>query len=204
MNPDKAEMLSNVALSIFRLNGLFIEWGNEFCLPHGLTSARWQVMGAIALAAQPPSVPQIAACMGITRQGVQKQVNLLIEEGIVQRRPNPAPDLATARRSTLLRFQRRRSGRGDSRPLWTVARPCRPARRKRKGNAMMKKIHPLAGALAIFCIAAFWLATVLSEGFGSEASVAWVKTAIPWGFLLLIPALMATGASGFALARARQ
>ncbi|MDR2366253.1 MAG: MarR family transcriptional regulator [Zoogloeaceae bacterium] len=90
MNPDKAEILSNVALSVFRLNGLFIEWGNEFCLPHGLTSARWQVMGAIALAAQPSSVPQIAACMGITRQGVQKQVNLLVEEGIVQSRPNPA------------------------------------------------------------------------------------------------------------------
>ncbi|MDR2366254.1 MAG: hypothetical protein LBD68_10470 [Zoogloeaceae bacterium] len=67
----------------------------------------------------------------------------------------------------------------------------------------MKKIHPLVGALAIFCIAVFWLATAASECFGSEAAVVWVKTAIPWGFLLLIPALMATGASGFALARAR-
>ncbi|MDR0703253.1 MAG: MarR family transcriptional regulator [Azoarcus sp.] len=90
MNSGKAEKLSSVALSVFRLNGLLIEWGNDFCMLLGLTSARWQVMGAVALAPQPPSVPQIAAFMGITRQGVQKQVNLLVEEGLFQALPNPA------------------------------------------------------------------------------------------------------------------
>jgi hypothetical protein len=39
--------------------------------------------------------------------------------------------------------------------------------------------------------------------FASHAVVATVKTAIPWGFLLLIPALMATGGSGFSLAKGR-
>ncbi|MDR2260373.1 MAG: MarR family transcriptional regulator [Azoarcus sp.] len=89
-NPNKAEKLSSIVLSVFGLNGLFIEWGNVFCMPRGLSSARWQVMGAIALASQPPSVPQIAAFMGITRQGVQKQVNLLVEDGLLQARSNPA------------------------------------------------------------------------------------------------------------------
>ena len=64
---------------------------------------------------------------------------------------------------------------------------------------MTKIIHPLAGAVAILTIAAFWLSTALSELFASEATVAAVKTAIPWGLLLLIPALMAAGGSGFAL-----
>ncbi|MDR0715959.1 MAG: MarR family transcriptional regulator [Azoarcus sp.] len=89
-NLGKAGKLSSIVLSVFRLNGLLIEWGNDFCMPRGLSSARWQVMGAIALAPQPPSVPQIAAFMGITRQGVQKQVNLLVEDGLLQARANPA------------------------------------------------------------------------------------------------------------------
>jgi DNA-binding MarR family transcriptional regulator len=89
MDPTKADKLSSIVLTVFQLNGLLIEWGNDFCLPHGLTSARWQVLGAIAIAPQAPSAPQIGMSMGITRQGVQKQINLLIEEGLVQAHPNP-------------------------------------------------------------------------------------------------------------------
>ncbi|MCK1395755.1 hypothetical protein [Bradyrhizobium sp. 1] len=66
---------------------------------------------------------------------------------------------------------------------------------------MTKLIHPVAGTLALLTIATFWLSTALSELFASEATVIAVKTAIPWGFLLLIPALAATGASGFARAK---
>jgi len=58
--------------------------------------------------------------------------------------------------------------------------------------------------LAIFTIAIFWLSTALSELFASEATIIAVKTAIPWGFFLLIPALAAAGGSGFALAKGRR
>jgi hypothetical protein len=67
-----------------------------------------------------------------------------------------------------------------------------------------KIIHPVAGTLAILTIAAFWLSTALSELFASQAVVTVVKTAIPWGFLLLIPALAAAGGSGFAWAKGRR
>lgn len=90
MNPTKADKLTTITLSVFRLNGQFVEWGNHFSQPHGLTTARWQVLGAIALAPQPPNVPQIAATMGVTRQGVLKQINLLVDEGLIQPLPNPA------------------------------------------------------------------------------------------------------------------
>lgn len=90
MNPSKADKLTTITLSVFRLNGQFVEWGNHFSQPHGLTTARWQVLGAIALAPQPPNVPQIAAAMGVTRQGVLKQINLLVDEGLIQPLPNPA------------------------------------------------------------------------------------------------------------------
>jgi hypothetical protein len=69
---------------------------------------------------------------------------------------------------------------------------------------MIKIIHPVAGALAILTIATFWLSTALAELFASEATVIAVKTAIPWGFLLLVPALAAAGGSGFSLAKGRR
>ena len=89
MSGRKSDKLTTVALCVFGLNGQLIEWGNRFSQPHGLTSARWQVLGAIWLASQPPSIPQIAAAMGVTRQGVLKQINLLVEEALVQPQPNP-------------------------------------------------------------------------------------------------------------------
>ena len=69
---------------------------------------------------------------------------------------------------------------------------------------MTRIVHPLAGAIALLTIATFWLSTVASELFASHAVVISVKTAIPWGFLLLVPALAAAGGSGFALAAGRR
>jgi hypothetical protein len=67
-----------------------------------------------------------------------------------------------------------------------------------------KIIHPVAGAIAILTIATFWLSTAASELFASTPTVVAVKSAIPWGFLLLVPALTAVGGSGFALAKGRR
>ncbi len=69
---------------------------------------------------------------------------------------------------------------------------------------MIKIIHPVAGVLALLTIATFWLSTAVAELFASHAVVTAVKTAIPWGFLLLIPAPAAAGGSGFALAKGRR
>lgn len=69
---------------------------------------------------------------------------------------------------------------------------------------MKKLIHPIAGVIAILTIATFWLSTAFSELTGSHEAVVAVKTAIPWGFVLLIPALAATGGTGFSLAKGRK
>lgn len=66
---------------------------------------------------------------------------------------------------------------------------------------MKKTVHPIAGALALLTIASFWISTVAVELFGSEAAVIAVKTSIPWGFLILVPALAATGGTGMAMVR---
>ncbi|MBW7901731.1 MAG: hypothetical protein H3C26_09655 [Rhodocyclaceae bacterium] len=63
------------------------------------------------------------------------------------------------------------------------------------------RIHALAGLLAMLTIAAFWLSTLISELFLSVQAVVWVKQAIALGLFVLIPLLMVTGGSGFALGR---
>lgn len=78
------------------------------------------------------------------------------------------------------------------------------SRDKADDRRLIRPVHPMAGALALLTIATFWLSTALSELFASEATVTAVKTAIPWGFLLLIPALAAAGGSGFVLAKGRR
>lgn len=69
---------------------------------------------------------------------------------------------------------------------------------------MIRIIHPVAGAVAIVTIAIFWFSTALTELLATQATVTQVKTVIPWGFLLLVPALMAAGGSGLALAKGRR
>ena len=68
---------------------------------------------------------------------------------------------------------------------------------------MSRIIHPIAGVIAFLTIATFWFSTALTELFGSPSAIVAVKSAIPWGFLLLVPALAAAGGTGFALAKGR-
>lgn len=83
------EAITEVMLTIFRLNGMILERGDRLTEEFGLTSARWQVLGAISLAGQAQTVPDIALRMGVTRQAAQKQVNLLEDDGMVRRHANP-------------------------------------------------------------------------------------------------------------------
>lgn len=70
---------------------------------------------------------------------------------------------------------------------------------------MPKKVHLAAGLLATMTIATFFLATLLVELFGSHAAVAQVKSVIVMpGLLILIPAIVAAGASGFYLSKSRR
>ncbi len=85
----EAVILTEIMLTVFRVNGRLLEKGDQLVEPLNLTSARWQVLGAVALAVLPLSAPQIAEAMGITRQGAQKQLNMLEEHGFFERSPNP-------------------------------------------------------------------------------------------------------------------
>jgi DNA-binding MarR family transcriptional regulator len=81
--------LTDLILEIFRLNGRLLAAGDELAAPTGLTSARWQVLGAIAMAASAQPVANLARTMGLTRQAVQRIVNELEAEGFVAFEDNP-------------------------------------------------------------------------------------------------------------------
>ena len=87
-SPEAAE-LSDITLAVFRVNGRLLEQGDRLAKPLCLTSARWQVLGAIALAGKAISAPQVAEAMGVTRQGAQKQLQVLSDAGFIQRQKNP-------------------------------------------------------------------------------------------------------------------
>jgi DNA-binding MarR family transcriptional regulator len=84
----KVDAVTALVLSVFRAHGALIAFGDELVLPLGLTSARWQVLGAIALAEQPLTVPAIARSMGLSRQAVQKQVDQMLEQELVKLEAN--------------------------------------------------------------------------------------------------------------------
>ena len=76
-------------LETFRFHGALILAGDALTADLGLTSARWQVIGAIALAREPLPVAQIARNMGRARQSVQRVANELVAGGLLAFAANP-------------------------------------------------------------------------------------------------------------------
>jgi DNA-binding MarR family transcriptional regulator len=78
---------TELILETFQFNGRLLAAGDRLTRPLGLTSARWQLLGAIE--AQSLSVAQIGRRMGLARQNVQRLADALEEEGIVEYTSNP-------------------------------------------------------------------------------------------------------------------
>ena len=85
----KPEDLTGLLLTMFRANNLTLAWGNRLVAPLGLTSARWQILGAIVQAERPQPVAWLARDLGANRQNVQRIVNDLAREQLVSFEPNP-------------------------------------------------------------------------------------------------------------------
>src|SRR5215510_11109787 len=83
------EALSDLMLDLFRVNSLLLTSGDRLVAPLGLTSARWQILGAIVNAARPQPVAWLARDLGANRQNVQRIVNDLHKEGLVSFEVNP-------------------------------------------------------------------------------------------------------------------
>ena len=78
---------TELIIETFQFNGRLLAAGDGITKPFGLTSARWQVLGAIE--GQPLSVAQIARRMGLARQNVQRLADALEKEWFVEYASNP-------------------------------------------------------------------------------------------------------------------
>jgi DNA-binding MarR family transcriptional regulator len=84
MRTSRGDALTQVLLAVFRLNGRLLATGDELSAPERLSSARWQVLGALAGANRPLTMPQIARRMGLARQSVHATVKPLVADGLLE------------------------------------------------------------------------------------------------------------------------
>jgi DNA-binding MarR family transcriptional regulator len=93
MSPSKrtpaGEAATRLVLDLFRLSNGLAASGDRLVAPLGLTSARWQILGAIVGAEHPQPVAWLARDLGVSRQNVARIVGDLAEQGLVALQPNP-------------------------------------------------------------------------------------------------------------------
>lgn len=85
----EGDALTDLVLDLFRVDSLLLTAGDRLVAPLGLTSARWQVLGAIVSADRPQPVAWLARDLGGNRQNVQRIINDLHKEGLVSFEVNP-------------------------------------------------------------------------------------------------------------------
>ncbi|MBB6489152.1 MarR family winged helix-turn-helix transcriptional regulator [Rhizobium lusitanum] len=88
MRTPEGDALTELVLAVFRLNGNFLKAAERIAVPVGLTAARWQVIGAVIEG--PGTVADIARKMGLARQSVQRLADVLVADGTLEYRDNPA------------------------------------------------------------------------------------------------------------------
>lgn len=81
--------MTDLVLDLFKLSNQLISTGDKLVAKLGLTSARWQILGAIVSADFPQPVAWIARRLGAHRQNVQRIINDLAKEGLVEFKTNP-------------------------------------------------------------------------------------------------------------------
>jgi hypothetical protein len=64
------DLLTGLVLDLFRLNSLIVTAGDRLVARLGLTSARWQILGAIVAVERPQPVAWLARNLGANRQNV--------------------------------------------------------------------------------------------------------------------------------------
>jgi DNA-binding MarR family transcriptional regulator len=83
----KGRLFSEILTEVFRLRARLVESAEDISARAGLTSARWQILGAIEHAAA--TVAHVARNLGLTRQGVQETADAMARDGLIEFTENP-------------------------------------------------------------------------------------------------------------------
>jgi DNA-binding MarR family transcriptional regulator len=74
---------------VVRLRGRLVAATASFGIGSGLTSAQMTVVTAVVNAQRPPTVPQIARSLGLSRQAVQRVADTLVDTALLTLADNP-------------------------------------------------------------------------------------------------------------------
>lgn len=85
---EEGRLVTEVVIATFRLNARLQDAAQRLAAEGEMTAAWWQVLGGVLDA--PRTVAEIGRRMGLTRQAVQRNSDLLVERGLAEYRPNPA------------------------------------------------------------------------------------------------------------------
>jgi DNA-binding MarR family transcriptional regulator len=96
----KGRLFHEIVAEVFRLRSALLAGSERVSATAGLTSARWQILGAIADA--PATAAQVARRLGLTRQAVGETAEAMAREGLIAFLDDPAhrrarPMVLTAR-----------------------------------------------------------------------------------------------------------
>ncbi len=111
------DAVTHLIFELFRLNGRLVAAGDRLTADLGLSTARWQVLGAIKFGVF--TVSQISRTMGLTRQAVQRVVHDLVSLGLVSLEDNPKHrraslvQLTEAGRAVIKKMDRRQAEWSD-------------------------------------------------------------------------------------------
>ena len=85
---EAGDALTDAIMATFRLNGRLMDAAQQLAGAGGLTATEWRVLGGVL--DEPHSVAEIGRLMGMTRQGVQRVADQLVDRGLAEYRPNLA------------------------------------------------------------------------------------------------------------------
>jgi DNA-binding MarR family transcriptional regulator len=85
---EAGDALTDVIIATFRLDGQLMDIARRLARAGGITATEWRVLGGVL--DEPHSVAEIGRLMGMTRQGVQRVADGLVDRGLAEYRPNPA------------------------------------------------------------------------------------------------------------------
>lgn len=83
----KGKVFREILTEVFHLRALMLESAEHLTAPVGLTSARWQILGAIEHT--PAPVAHVARGLGLTRQSVQETADAMARDGLITFVDNP-------------------------------------------------------------------------------------------------------------------
>lgn len=83
------KLFSQLSVATFRLSGTLGREGDRLSKPLGMSHARWKLLASVVHSHPAKTVSQIGRSTGLSRQAIQRLVDSMVKEGLLQLAENP-------------------------------------------------------------------------------------------------------------------